>query len=175
MGAITLFLNNLQSPINIGMALRVAETYRTQVLAYDPSGVLADASKSKTISDFACGALQRCGVELIDDPEEVFTRAGRVVATTIEDRSVALPDFEFHPSDIITIGNEYDGLPAAFTARAAAALRIPMADVFTPKPASHTPIDAARTAPVARDGKPNLNAATSAGIIVYTAWLALLR
>jgi tRNA (cytidine/uridine-2'-O-)-methyltransferase len=173
MSTITLFLNNLQSPINIGMALRVAETYQTPVMAYDPTGVLADAGKAKTISDFACGAMQRCGLSVIDDPAKVFARGVRVVATTIEARSIALPDFVFQPGDVVAIGNEYDGLPDVFSARAGAALRIPMAEVYTPKPASHTPIDPGRSAPVARDGRPNLNAAMSAGIIVYSAWLAL--
>jgi tRNA G18 (ribose-2'-O)-methylase SpoU len=173
MTSVRLFLNSLQSPINIGMALRVAETYSTPVIIYDPTGVLDDDAKRKTISDFACGALQRCGYQLIARAEDVFDLGGRVIATTIEPPSIGLPGFVFRPGDIVAIGNEYDGLPADFAARAETAVRIPMADVFTPKPASYTPIDAGRAAPVSRDGKPNLNAAMSAGIIVYTAWLGL--
>ena len=43
-----------------------------------------------------------------------------------------------------------------------------MADVWTPKPHSVNPIDAARTAPVARDGTPNLNVAIAGAIVCYS-------
>ena len=49
-------LYGLQSPINIGMILRVAETYRFHVAIYDPFCLLDHPDKLRTISDFSCGA-----------------------------------------------------------------------------------------------------------------------
>ena len=48
-------LYGLQSPINIGMILRVAETYRFHVAIYDPFCLLDHPDKLRTISDFSCG------------------------------------------------------------------------------------------------------------------------
>jgi tRNA G18 (ribose-2'-O)-methylase SpoU len=76
---------------------------------------------------------------------------------------------------LIAVGNEYDGLPDDLVASADASVRISMGDVWTPKPQSHNPIDAARTAPVARDGKPNLNVAIAAGIICHAVFRGLQR
>ncbi len=46
-----------------------------------------------------------------------------------------------------------------------------MAQVWTPKPRSISPIDPARVAPVTRDGEPNLNVAVAGAIICYAAYL----
>jgi hypothetical protein len=46
-----LLLYGLQSPINIGMILRVAETYRFGVSIYDQFRVLDDPKRSSTITD----------------------------------------------------------------------------------------------------------------------------
>src|SRR5215204_4067877 len=46
-----LLLYGLQSPINIGMILRVAETYQFRVSIYDRHRVLEDAVKFGTIKD----------------------------------------------------------------------------------------------------------------------------
>lgn len=171
-----LLLHNMQSPINIGMALRVAETYAAPVAVFDPKGVFAHPEKQKTISDFGCGALQRVGyVEVADDGEFIGAlkaEGARLVATAITGAATPLDEFEFRDGDVIAIGNEYDGLPESIVAAADAVIHIRMADVWTPKPASHSAIDPTRTAPVANDGKPNLNAAMSAGIICYAAFLA---
>ncbi|MCI4644288.1 MAG: TrmH family RNA methyltransferase [Hyphomonadaceae bacterium] len=170
-----LLLHDLRSPINIGMILRVAETFRFRVAIYDPSGVLDDPARSKTISDFACGALQRLGYARIGSAGELdaLGRTGRLIGMTIEPPSVSLPEFDFRRSDIFTVGNEYDGLPADFVARCSLNVTIPMEDVWSPKPKSHSPIDPGRNRPVSNDGKPNLNAAMSAGILIYSAFQGL--
>jgi tRNA G18 (ribose-2'-O)-methylase SpoU len=172
-----LLLHGLQSPVNIGMILRVAETYQFRVSIYDQPGVLDDAGKLRTIQDFACGAVERRGFRKVGD-EPALTRLlhdRRLVATSIERGAVSLPDFAFRPGDVFALGNEYDGLPDAFVTRADVVLNIPMPAVWTPKPKSLNPIDPTRTATVARDGEPNLNVAMTAAIICYTAyagWLA---
>jgi hypothetical protein len=51
---IRLLLWDIRSPINFGMLLRVAETYRVAVAAFGPEHAL-----STTTRDFACGALER--------------------------------------------------------------------------------------------------------------------
>ena len=73
-----LLLVGLQSPINIGMILRVAETYQFHVSVIDRFGVLADTAKLGVIGDFACGALARRGYQLVDgDSGLARLRAGR--------------------------------------------------------------------------------------------------
>jgi len=164
---IRLLLWDLQSPINFGMLLRVAETYRV------PVGVLgADRVLSTTASDFACGALERVGFAAFADAAaaDAWRGKGRLIATSIDRSSTALPGFHFEAGDVIALGNEYDGLPAAIERRADAKIVIPMADVWTPKPRSHSPIDPRRSAPVARDGEANLNVAIAGAIVCYAAY-----
>jgi tRNA G18 (ribose-2'-O)-methylase SpoU len=163
---IRLLLWDLRSPINFGMLLRVAETYRAPIAAFG-----TEHSLSPTARDFACGALERVGFTQIENVSSLETWQGksRLVATSIEHGSESLPDFRFLPCDVIALGNEYDGLPAELESRADRKLRIPMADVWTPKPRSSSPIDPIRTAPVARDGSPNLNVAIAGAIICYAA------
>jgi tRNA G18 (ribose-2'-O)-methylase SpoU len=169
---IRLVLWGIQSPINFGMLLRVAETYRVGVAAFGP-----DLSQSSTVRDFACGALERAGYSRVDDVAalQAWRGDGRLIATSIEHGAQPLPDFRFAPGDVVALGNEYDGLPHELEHHADCRLIIPMAAVWTPKPRSASPIDPSRTAPVARDGTPNLNVAMAGAIICYAAHAQALR
>jgi tRNA G18 (ribose-2'-O)-methylase SpoU len=169
---IRLLLWGLQSSINFGMLLRVAETYRVPVAAL--GGELASPA---TARDFACGAMERVGFARLADIAAVLAWRGngRLIATSIERGAEPLSHFHFASNDVVVLGNEYDGLPAAITKLADRALIIPMADVWTPKPPSANPIDPARTAPVARDGTPNLNVAMAGAIICYAAYVQALQ
>lgn len=174
---IRLLLWNIQSPINLGMLLRVAETYRIAVAALGADRVLADPDRNAIASDFACGALQRRGFEALADAAAAKDWRGpsRLVATSIEQEAAPLPDFRFQPGDVVVLGNEYDGLPDDVVAAADQKIIIPMAEVWTPKPRSINPIDPARTAPVARDGEANLNVAMAGAIICYQAYVQAMR
>jgi tRNA (cytidine/uridine-2'-O-)-methyltransferase len=169
---IRLALWDIQSPINFGMLLRVAETYRIPVAASGP-----DMAQSMTVRDFACGALERVGFNTIDSVTGLkdWQDNNRLIATSIESGAQSLLDFRFVPGDVVVLGNEYDGLPPDVESRADCRLIIPMATVWTPKPRSVSPIDAARTTPVARDGTPNLNVAMAGAIICYAAHAQALR
>jgi tRNA G18 (ribose-2'-O)-methylase SpoU len=163
-------LYGLQSPINIGMILRVGETYGFRISIYDHHGVLARPEALLTIEDFSCGALLRRGFRVLSDSTalDVFLEGKRLVSTAIDPNACALPAYEFRPGDVFALGNEYDGLPESLIARADTVLNIPMPSGWTPKPVSLNPIDAARKDPVARDGRPSLNVAMTAGILCYT-------
>jgi tRNA G18 (ribose-2'-O)-methylase SpoU len=162
-------LYGLQSPINIGMILRVAETYQFRVSIYDRHNVLEDAGKLETIADFSCGALSRRGFRKLEHYAglAVMLEGRRLVATSIDRGSVSLPEYRFQAADVFALGNEYDGLPEDMLSRADLVLNIPMPQVWTPKPKSHNPIDPVRSKAVARDGQANLNVAMSAAIICY--------
>ncbi len=170
---IELLLFGLQSPINLGMILRVAETFKIRVSILDLVHVLADPEKKKATEDFACGAMARRPPEPFDDPAIVaqMRQGRRLIATSIGPNSISLPKFEFQPGDIVVLGNEYDGLPDDVFASADALLNVPMPDGWLPKKRSHKPIDPSRMEPVARDGQPNLNVAMTAGIICYAVYL----
>lgn len=171
--ALTLLLYELRSPINVGMILRVAETYGVAVSVIRVTDMLAHDGTRKTISDFACGALERKGYDSLAGLSSLpRLTERRVIATSIEPGSISLAEFRFARGDVLLLGNEYDGLPTDVAAACQTRLRIPMADVWTPKPPSHTPIDPARSGPVARDGMPNLNVALAAGIICYQWFIA---
>ena len=167
-----LLLFGVQSPINIGMSLRVAETYCFNVSIFDRHGVLNDQEKLKTIEDFGCGSLSRKGFLRLSDEADVLHHCTgrRIIVTSVLPSACALPSLQFQPQDIIVLGNEYDGLPQGLLEAADLQLHIPMPHVWMPKPSSWYPIDPARTAPVTREGTPNLNVAMSAGIICYTAY-----
>jgi tRNA G18 (ribose-2'-O)-methylase SpoU len=167
-----LLLFGLQSPINIGMILRVAETYQFRVSIFDCHRILDDPEKLGTVEDFACGALERRGFQSVADEAALAQlRHGRcLIATSIERSKESLPSHSFVAGDLFVLGNEYDGLPDDLIASADCVLRVPMPDTWTPKPKARHPIDPSRTAPVARDGKPNLNVAMTAGIICYAAF-----
>lgn len=170
-GAPRFLLYGLQSPINIGMILRLAETFRMGVLIYDQHGVLDDHDRLQTISDFACGALERVPPIVLRAAPAVWQTIGdcTLVATTLAADAIRLPDFDWRAAErmVIALGNEYDGLPDEVTGRATLRLMIPLPEGFHPKPASAHPIDPARTRPVAHEGQPNLNVAISAGVIAY--------
>jgi tRNA G18 (ribose-2'-O)-methylase SpoU len=169
-------LYGLQSPINIGMILRVAETYQVRVAIYDRHRVLDDPDKFSTIRDFSCGAAARRSFRRIgDDAALARMLAGRrLVSTSIDAKSCALPRHQFGRGDVVALGNEYDGLPDDIIARADTVLHIPMPFGWAPKPMATRPIDPARAAPVARDGQPSLNVAMTAGIICYAAFASRL-
>lgn len=164
-----LLLHSLQSEINIGMILRVAETYQIDVLIHDAHGVFQDTSRVDTVADFACGALERRPPTFVpfDDASRLTQSGTRSIATTIVPPATPLPGFTFQDADVIALGNEYDGLPPAFVSASSVRLYIPMANVWTPKPPSRRMIDPSRRTPVARDGMPNLNVAIAAGIIAF--------
>lgn len=169
-------LYGLQSPINIGMILRVAETYQFRTSIYDQFRVLDNPEQFSTIKDFACGAVSRLGFNVLAD-EAALAQAlqgRRLVATSIVPTGCVLPDYKFCRGDLFALGNEYDGLPDAILSRAASVLHIPMPAGWTPKPGAQRPIDPSRTAPVARDGQPNLNVAMTAGILCYAAYVSAL-
>jgi tRNA(Leu) C34 or U34 (ribose-2'-O)-methylase TrmL len=165
-------LFDLQSAVNLGMILRVAETYKAAVHVFDRHRIFADRDRVKMVSDFACGALEREPPHVADPCElAAICGSGRLIATTIEADAMPLPEFKWRAGDLVAFGNEYDGLPEEVLAQAATRLRIPMPQGYTPKPASYNPIDPARTAPVSRDGQPSLNVSISVGILVYSAYL----
>src|SRR5262249_24352316 len=145
-----LLLFGVQSPINIGMSLRVAETYGFGVTIFDRHGVLDDPEKLKTIEDFSCGSLSRRGVAHLSKEAELSRHCAgrRIIVTSILPGACALPGLRFQPRDIIVLGNEYDGIPGSFLATADLQLHIPMPHIWTPKPTSWYPIDPTRTAPV---------------------------
>lgn len=172
-----LLLYGLQSPINIGMILRTAEVYRIPVAVVDCHGVFDDPEKLATIGDFACGALQRRPPWRLADAAAVARlRAGRrLIASTLGPGARPLGELVLGPGDLVALGNEYDGLPEELAAAADARLHVPAPDGWLPKPPSRRPTDPTRTAPVARDGRPSLNVAVTAGILCHAAYAAGLR
>ena len=171
-----LLLFGLQSPVNIGMILRIAEAYECKVSILDLHGVLDDPEKLSTTKDFACGALSRRALERLEGPSALGRlRCGRRFVATSIGRSVQpLSSFHFSPGDLLALGNEYDGLPEDVVAGADALVQVPTPAVWMPKAKSQSPIDPHRTAPVARDGQPSLNVAVTAGILCYAAYLEWL-
>jgi tRNA G18 (ribose-2'-O)-methylase SpoU len=164
-------LYGLQSPINIGMILRVAETYRFDVAVYDRYGVLDDPDKLNTVKDFSCGAATRRPLQKIADEAGLdrLLVGRRLVSTSIDSRSCPLPRHSFARGDLVALGNEYDGLPDDMIARAGSILHIPMPAGWAPKPKALRPIDPTRSG-VARDGQPSLNVAMAAAVICYAAF-----
>jgi tRNA G18 (ribose-2'-O)-methylase SpoU len=167
-----LLLYELQSPINLGIILRVAETYQFTVSVFGSNRVFDDSAAFSTVKDFSCGAWSRRGVNRLDR-ESLACRLGdgrRLIATSISPAAQSLSEFRFQPSDVVALGNEYDGLPDELLAAADVHLHVPTPAVWTPKERSHSPIDPHRAAPVARDGQPSLNVAVTAGILCYAAY-----
>lgn len=163
----------VQSSVNIGMILRVAEGFQIAVHIYDPHGIFDNPEKRCSISDFACGALQRMAPPIYVEAAEAQAAlaGGRVLVTSIEPGAHDVARFRFRRSDWVLLGNEYDGLPREMAADAA--LHIAMPAGFTPKPLSHSPIDPLRAQGVRNDGKPNLNVAISAGILGHRMYHSL--
>lgn len=166
-----LLLFAVQSPINIGMIMRVAEAYCFTVSIFDPYHVLQDREKFKTIEDFACGSLPRRNFVLLEDEAALaLHRAGRrLIVTSIFPSVSSLPMVRFQAGDIIAFGNEYDGVPDKLVGEADLKFHIPMPETWIPKPLSWYPIDPTRGS-VLHDGTPNLNVAISAGIVCYSAY-----
>ena len=167
---ISLLLHGLQSAINVGAVLRMAESFGIGVDIWDEAGLFADPAKRTRIADFACGAVHRGAFRLLVDQPMAHGTAVRQIATCLTDDAVALTDFRFQPGDRIAIGNEYDGLPRTFIAAADVRLRIPMANVWTPKIPSSNPIDPHRPTRDPADGAPVLSAAMAAAIVSYVAF-----
>ncbi len=172
-----LLLYGLQSPVNIGMALRIAESFCFKASILDLDGVLEDPEKLATAGDFACGAMSRQACRRLGGARALadLRRGRRFIATSIGRNATPLTEFHFLTGDLIALGNEYDGLPDEVVAGADALLHVPTPEVWLPKEKAHSPIDPQRTAPVARDGEPSLNVAVTAGIVCYAAyakWLA---
>jgi tRNA(Leu) C34 or U34 (ribose-2'-O)-methylase TrmL len=167
-----ILLWGLQSPINIGIVLRIAEAYQFHVSLHDPHGVLDDPQRLSTARDFACGAMSRRTINRIADRAELarLCLGRRLVATAAGGNAQPLPGFRFHPGDVIALGNEYDGLPAEIVDGAAALIQVPTPAVWMPKERSRSPIDPGRAAPVSRDGQACLNVAVTAGIVCYAAY-----
>lgn len=160
----------LQSPINVGMILRSAETFDCTCRFYDRAGVFGSAKNIETISDFSCGAYQRNGLAVSRTPEEALADlAGRLVATTTDRAATPVEDVEWLPDDALLVGNEYDGLPADLLARVDARIRIPLPDNYLPKPPSASPIDPSRSRRVLV-GEPSLNVAVATSIFCYLAY-----
>src|ERR1700681_4570791 len=119
-GEAELLLYALQSPINLGMILRVAETYRFGVSIYDRHRVFDNPEKLRTAQDFACGAMSRRALRRFTDEEslERMLVGRRLIATSIGNSSCELTSYEFRPCDLFALGNEYDGLPESVIGRA---------------------------------------------------------
>lgn len=168
-----LLLYAVQSPINIGMIMRVAEAYCFTVSIFDRHNVLEDTEKLRTIEDFACGSLTRRGFTLLSDEAALARRCAgrRLIVTSIAVGACSLQSVQFQAGDIIALGNEYDGLSDELLNRGTLKLHIPMPEVWMPKPVSSNPIDPTRNS-VSHDGTPNLNVAMSAGIICYSAYVS---
>ncbi|WP_137929176.1 TrmH family RNA methyltransferase [Mesorhizobium comanense] len=163
-----LCLWDLQSPINIGMILRTAEIYRVPVVIYDRRGVFGGSSALTTISDFACGALQRQPPSIYGDEDLVREAvAGRLFATVITPDAQPLQQTMIGANDCVLVGNEYDGLPDRLLASVDTHLMIPMPPGYYPKPSSASPIDPARSHKNAQDGMPSLNVAVASAIIMF--------
>lgn len=174
--ATTILLNALQSPVNIGRILRTCEVFQVGVSIFDPTRVLQDQEKRRTVSDFSCGALERTRLAKAEDltrKENVLKlkERGRLIATCVGQNAIELPDFSFENNDIVVIGNEYDGLSEDFIALADEKLYIPMPEVYVPKFRSYSPIDPNRDEDVQQNGLANLSASTCANIIAYSIYL----
>jgi len=167
-----LILVGLQSPINIGLILRLAEAYSFSVNSIDSDRVFNDPGKMSTVSDFACGALLRRGLHRLESMESLtqLRRGRRLIATAIGENTMPLTGFQFQPGDLVALGNEYDGLSDKFVREADVVIQVPTPPVWMPKEPSNQPIDPQRKAPVARDGEPSLNVAVTAGIVCYAAY-----
>lgn len=165
-----LILCGVQSPVNIGMILRSSEIYRVHVCIWDIHGVMTNADKVTTVSDFACGALQRSPPEITKDWKRAVLLEDRCIATDIDPNCPHHTAFQWLETDQILIGNEYDGVPEELLAKATHKVTIPMPQGYFPKPASHSPIDPSRKLPPASSGQPSLNAAVAASILLSTAY-----
>lgn len=163
-------LCGLQSPINIGMILRAAETFGNPVVLIDSFAVLSDPAKRSTISDFACGALDRQSPEIWDDYKGLDRLGKRVISTAFDGAATPMTGFRWEYEDVLLVGNEYSGVPDLLAKRANASVRIAMPSGYFPKPPSNSPIDAKRVQQVADAGAPALNVAIAASVLMVDAF-----
>jgi len=163
----TLVMYALQSPVNIGMILRVAEVYGKQVLFFDRYRVLSDRVSRYVISDFSTGALDRIDVSVVSSMEQLFSilQNKRIVCTSLNDEAKNICNMSWAYSDVVVLGNEYDGLPRELVSLSNVQVNIPMPVGFYPKHYSYSPIDRSRAVPPANNGRPSLNVATVAAIL----------
>ncbi len=160
----------LQSPINVGMILRSAETFDCTCRFYDRYGVIDSAKNIETISDFSCGAYQRKGLDVYKTPVEALNGlVGRLVATTTDQAAMPVEEVEWQPNDALVVGNEYDGLNDDILAQANARIKIQLPDNYLPKPPSASPTDPRRGRNVVV-GAPSLNVAVATSIFCYLAY-----
>jgi tRNA G18 (ribose-2'-O)-methylase SpoU len=174
----TMLLYNLQSPINIGMMLRVAEVYQRSTFIRDGYGVFDREEAKRTISDFAAGALQRRPPNMLDEDQVgklAHSATNRLVVATTSPAASDASTFRWHEHDCVILGNEYDGLPVEIESMASVSVRIPMPSGFLPKPRSFSPIDAGRSKSVANNGEPCLNVATAAAVLCCFSYCALKK
>jgi tRNA (cytidine/uridine-2'-O-)-methyltransferase len=164
-------LCGLQSPINIGMLLRSAEVYGSEVIIVDTFAALRGSEAERTASDFACGAWQRGGHRIESDYGFLSALRGRMVCAADEGSAVPLPDFSWRPDDVLLLGNEYTGVPPLVSARAAVSVRVPMPGRHLPKPPSFAPIDPERAGTIPNAGMPSLNVAVAGSILLADAYM----
>ena len=163
-------LCGLQSPINIGMALRSVEAFDGQVFIVDTFEALNEASAVSTVSDFSCGAWQRLAPKVLSNYDFLATLDGRIVCASSDKQSVPLPRHRWQHSDILLIGNEYTGVPPLLRADADISVKIPMTEKYAPKPPSHHPIDEERAKLIANASFPVLNVAVATSILLSDAY-----
>lgn len=167
-----MLLYDLQSGINIGSILRVAESFAVPVSIWDPRARLQDPEAREWIADFSCGAWARGQYGVLAATPQPGAGPGRFIATCTRADAIAATDFDFRSDDTVVIGNEYDGLPDALIAAADIRLTIAMPKTHTPKPASRRAIDPTRQGYAVVDGAPVLSAAMAAGILCYAAHIS---
>lgn len=163
-------LCGLQSAINIGMILRSAEVYANPVVIVDTFRVLENSTHVQTISDFACGALQRTPPQVVEDYSTIDLHNGRLITTTPIGPSRPMARFDWRDDDALLIGNEYSGVPPLIAEKADVRVRIAMPAVFAPKAPSQSPIDPRRVSQIANASEPALNVAIAASAMMIDAF-----
>ena len=113
-----LLLYGLQSPINIGMILRVAETYEFRVSIYDPHRVL-ESGEVRTIKDFCLRGPRHGGVIAPSRTMRRLRRCSAAPRRLVAPRSTAhvpLPSHRFQVTgDMFALGNNRDGRPTIWS------------------------------------------------------------
>ncbi len=167
----SLVLYDLQSPINIGMLLRIAELFNREVYVVDSYHVFSCQKKTEVVRDFSVGAFFRQQLNFIDGIAELDGKLSgkRVIATTPHEKNVDVNTFDWLRGDQIILGNEYDGLPKMVCEIADFCVHISTSEPHMPKPVSISPIDNRRIKAVAREGYASLNVAMAGAIICHAA------
>lgn len=162
-------LYDIQSAVNLGQVLRLAETLRIDLEIFDPRNLLGDTENYKIVSDFSCGAFDRLVRTKLLDRTRLDTSLGhgRLIATCVGKDAAGLPDFCFADDDLVLFGNEYDGLPEEILARAPVKLYVPLPPAVLNKPRSYMPIDPVRKEGVGSEGVPSLSVSATCAIVAY--------